>query len=93
MTGFLARLPIPAVLRRHSPVVMFLAGVSFDFLTMQRIDAWTDLAIQGLYLVGLTGLLVYQHREATGIWNPQGRVASVWPSLIAAGPISWKAPA
>ncbi len=77
-TGFLDRLPIPALIRRHSPVVMFIAGVSFDFATMQRIDAWTDLAIQGLYLVGLTGLLVYQHREATGIWTPRGRTARVW---------------
>jgi len=72
------QLPIPAVIRRHSPVAMFIAGVSFDFLTMQRIDAWTDLAIQGLYLAGLTVLLVYQHRDAIGTWTPPGRVAGAW---------------
>jgi hypothetical protein len=72
------RLPIPAALRRHSPVAMFAAGVSFDFLTMQRIDAWTDLAIQCLYLVGLTALLVYQHRDAKGTWAPAGFTVRWW---------------
>jgi len=84
MTGFLERVPIPAALRRHSPVAMFVAGVSFDFLTMQRIDAWTDLAIQSLYLAGLTGLLVYQHREAAGSWAPAGRIAGAWPYNVEA---------
>lgn len=39
-----------AVLRRHSPAAMFVAGFLFDFFTMQRIDAWTDLAFQLGYL-------------------------------------------
>lgn len=63
--------------RRRSNVVMFVAGFLFDFLTMQRIDAWTDLIIQLAYLSSLTGLLVYQHREARGVWKP-GRLASKW---------------
>ncbi len=84
MSGFLERLPIPPVLRRHSPVVMFVAGVAFDFLTMQRIDARTDLAIQCLYLLGLSGLLVYQHREETGSWLPSGTLAPVWPYNVEA---------
>lgn len=78
MAGFVQRVPIPAVLRRHSPVAMFVAGVAFDFLTMQRIDARTDLAIQCLYLAGLTGLLVYQHREVTGTWAAVGRAGRLW---------------
>lgn len=56
---------------------MFVAGFLFDFLTMQRIDAWTDLAFQLGYLAGLTGLLVNQHREATGRWSP-GRLTQRW---------------
>jgi hypothetical protein len=72
------RLPIPAVLRTHSTVVTFVAGFLFDLLTMQRIDAWTDLAFQLGYLIGLTALLVYQHRESTGRWVPGRRTARWW---------------
>ena len=43
-----------------------------------RIDAWTDLAIQLLYLAGITALLVYQHREALGVWRPGGAAARLW---------------
>jgi len=49
-------------LRRHSTVAMFVAGFLFDFFTMQRIDAWLDLAFQLAYLTVLTGLLVLQPR-------------------------------
>jgi hypothetical protein len=75
----LERLPIPAVLRRHSPVAMFLAGVAFDFLTMQRIDAWTDLSIQALYLIAIALLLVLQHRQAMELWRPSRIAARWWP--------------
>jgi hypothetical protein len=64
-------------LREHSGELMFVAGFLFDLLTMQRIDAWTDLAIQLAYLLGLTLLLVYQQREATGVWTPS-RLPSPW---------------
>jgi hypothetical protein len=64
-------------LREHSSELMFAAGFLFDLLTMQRIDAWTDLAIQLAYLLGLTLLLVYQQRDATGVWAP-GRFAQRW---------------
>jgi len=74
----LARLPIPGVLRRHSPVAMFFAGVLFDFLTMQRIDAWTDLTIQALYLIAIALLLVLQHRQAMGMWGPAWITARWW---------------
>jgi hypothetical protein len=66
------------VLRRLSSVLMFVAGFLFDILTMQRIDAWLDLAFQLAYLGGLTGLLVYQHREVTGRWTPGGLTARWW---------------
>jgi hypothetical protein len=74
----LQRFPIPGVLRRHSPVAMFLAGVAFDFLTMQRIDAWTDLTIQALYLISIALLLVLQHRQATGTWRPAETTTRLW---------------
>ena len=63
--------------RAHSTVVMFVAGSLLDFYTMQRIDAWTDLAFQLAYLIALTALLVFQHREATGRWVP-GPVMRRW---------------
>jgi hypothetical protein len=64
--------------RRHSAPAMFVAGFLFDFLTMQRIDAWLDLAIQLAYLVGLTGLLIFQHLEEEGRWVPGRVVGRVW---------------
>lgn len=65
-------------LRRYSPVATFVAGFLFDLLTMQRIDAWTDLAFQLAYLVLLTGLLIYQQKEATGVWVATGSTARWW---------------
>jgi hypothetical protein len=65
------------MIRRHSGEAMFVAGFLFDFLTMQRIDAWTDLTFQLAYLVGLTVLLVYQQREVIGSWVP-GRFTERW---------------
>ncbi|MBM3819726.1 MAG: DUF2914 domain-containing protein [Acidimicrobiia bacterium] len=41
---------------------MFVGGFLFDFLTMQRIDAWLDLAFQLAYLLGLTVLLILHDR-------------------------------
>ena len=65
-------------LRRHSAPAMFAAGFLFDFFTLQRIDAWLDLAFQLAYLAGLTALLVFQHREAEGRWVPGSVVGRVW---------------
>ncbi len=70
--------PIVHVVRRHSPVAMFLAGFLFDVFTLQRIDAWLDLAFQLVYLAGLTGLLVFQYREAQGLWQAPASVARWW---------------
>jgi DUF2914 family protein len=66
------------VLRAHSAPAMFAAGFLFDLFTLQRIDAWLDLAFQLAYLAGLTGLLVFQHREAAGTWVPGRAVGRVW---------------
>lgn len=63
----------------RSNVVMFVAGFLFDVLTIQRIDALTDLAIQLLYLASLTALLVLQHRESLGLWSPGGFLRRWWP--------------
>jgi hypothetical protein len=67
-----------AILHRHSTPAMFVAGFLFDFLTMQRIDAWADLAFQLAYLAVLTGLLVHQHRELTGRWSPGRLTQRLW---------------
>ncbi|HEY6359674.1 MAG TPA: hypothetical protein VIX63_01150, partial [Vicinamibacterales bacterium] len=77
MNDSVERAPVPAPLRHFSAIAMFVAGFLFDFLTMQRIDAWRDLAFQLGYLAGLTGLLTYQHREAMGRWAP-GELAQHW---------------
>jgi len=72
---------LPAIVRwgiRRSNVVMFVAGFLFDALTIQRIDAWTDLALQLVYLLCLTALLLFQHRESTGHWAPRGAIARWW---------------
>jgi hypothetical protein len=66
------------LLRRYSTPATFVAGFLFDFFTMQRIDAWADLAFQLGYLIGLTMLLVYQHRELSGRWTPGGLTMRVW---------------
>jgi hypothetical protein len=78
MRAILSRVDVRALLRRHSAEAMFVAGFLFDLLTMQRIDAWTDLAFQLAYLLGLTTLLVLQQREATGRWMPGGYTARAW---------------
>jgi hypothetical protein len=66
------------LIRLHSAPAMFTAGFLFDLLTMQRIDAWLDLAFQLAYLSGLTVLLVFQHREDEGRWVPGRFAARVW---------------
>lgn len=62
----------------RSNVVMFVAGFLFDVLTIQRIDARTDLGFQLAYLILLTVLLVLQHREARGAWAPKPWMARWW---------------
>lgn len=83
MPSLADRLPVPParileLLRHHSNVVMFTGGFLFDLLTIQRIDAWTDLSIQMLYLAALTMILIYQHREARGEWNPPALIKRPW---------------
>lgn len=69
---------ILALARRHSNVVMFAAGFLFDLFTIRRIDAWTDLGIQLLYLAALTVLLILQHRESRGQWTPPAWLERMW---------------
>ena len=66
------------LLRGHSALAMFVAGFLFDFFTMQRIDAWRDLAYQLGCLAGLTGLLIFQHRDAMGTWTPPRILERPW---------------
>ena len=67
-----------SALHRHSAVAMFVAGFLFDFVTLQRIDAWVDLAFQVAYLTGLTLLLVLQQWELEDRWTPGPRVVRWW---------------
>jgi hypothetical protein len=69
---------VAARLSPYSALLTFAAGFLFDFFTMQRIDAWTDLAFQLGYLLGLTALLILQRRHETGRWTPAGRIAQLW---------------
>src|SRR5687767_12878343 len=69
---------VPRVLSSHTTEVTFVAGFLFDFLTMQRIDASTDLAFQLGYLSGLTALLVWQYRQEIGRWEPGARAERFW---------------
>jgi hypothetical protein len=83
MSAFADRLPplaarIFELARRYHNVVLFAAGFLFDVLTIRRIDAWTDLAIQLSYLAALTTLLIFQHREARGQWGPPARIEWAW---------------
>jgi len=57
---------------------MFAAGFLFDLATMQRIDAWTDLAIQLFYLAALTAMLIYQHRQGRGRFEPPALIRRLW---------------
>jgi hypothetical protein len=57
---------------------MFVAGFLFDLVTLQRIDAWVDLAFQVAYLTGLTLLLVLQQWELERRWTPAPRVVRWW---------------
>lgn len=63
---------------RHSNVLFFLAGFLFDAVTIKRIDATPDLAVQIGYLSGLTLLVVHQHRESRGLWSPGRWIAKIW---------------
>jgi hypothetical protein len=67
-----------SIYRRYSTAAMFVAGFLFDLFTLQRIDAWTDLAFQFGYLAGLTGLLVFQQREESGRWVPGRLAGRLW---------------
>ena len=83
MPSLTDRSPVPSarileLLRRHSNVVMFAAGFLFDLVTIRRIDAWTDLSIQMLYLAALTMMLIYQNREVRGQWKPPAVIERLW---------------
>ncbi|MFH2201531.1 MAG: DUF2914 domain-containing protein [Elusimicrobiota bacterium] len=70
------------ILRRlaayHQNVLFFMGGFFFDAFTLDRIDAWLDLALQGGYIAVLTVMILLQQRAALGRWRPQGYVARAW---------------
>jgi len=69
---------IRTFISRHKNPLIFLAGFLFDAITIRRIDAWSDLLLQIIYLAGLSFLLIYQYRENKGLWRPSGRVSRLW---------------
>jgi len=66
------------VLEPHREVLFFSGGFLFDAATLNRIDAWLDLAMQSGYLLALTLLLWLQYRRARERWSPAGYFAKVW---------------
>ena len=64
--------------KRWHNVLLFVGGFLVDVVTLNRIDSWLDLAFQLGYLVGLTFLIVGQHRVASGLWHPRGLVEWGW---------------
>lgn len=63
---------------RYNNILFFIGGFTFDALTMVRIDSIVDIAIQTLYLTGISALLILQARVQNGLWAPQGRLAKLW---------------
>lgn len=65
-------------LAHNQNLLCFAGGFLFDSLTLNRIDAWLDLATQAAYLVGLTTLIVLLRRQESGSWRPPERLAPWW---------------
>jgi hypothetical protein len=65
--------------RRNSNIIFFLGGFLFDALTITRIDAIADLAVQIGYLSSLTLLLLFQSRHSHGLWSPGKWTSKLWP--------------
>ncbi len=63
---------------RYSNLAFFMGGFVFDALTMVRIDSFLDIAIQAIYLTGISTLLILQAKALGGHWTPQGRVERIW---------------
>jgi hypothetical protein len=65
--------------RKWQNLCLFIGGFLFDFITIRRADSWADIALQIVYLAGLAGLMVLQHREHLGRWAPRSeRAAKFW---------------
>jgi hypothetical protein len=56
----------------------FLGGFLFDVFTLGRIDDWLTLVQQGVYLLILGTLLVWDLRYALHLAEPGRRVAKAW---------------
>jgi hypothetical protein len=59
-------------------VLLFVGGFVFDWYTVGRIDSWTDIAIQLVYLTAIAALLVLQQMHTKRAWKPRGYVARLW---------------
>jgi hypothetical protein len=58
--------------------LFFAAGMLFDIVTLSRIDDVLSLVQQGVYLVLLAGLMVFEERERAKSWKPAGLLAKAW---------------
>ncbi|HYV17905.1 MAG TPA: DUF2914 domain-containing protein [Verrucomicrobiae bacterium] len=58
--------------------IFFAAGMLFDIVTLSRIDDFLSLLQQGVYLVLLAGLMVFEERERAKSWKPSGLLAKAW---------------
>ncbi len=60
---------------RHQNALFFTGGFLFDLVTLDRIDSWLDLAVQGLYLVCITLLLILRALWKKGRWTPPAKLS------------------
>lgn len=67
-----------AFLYRVHNVLFFAGGFLFDWFTVGRIDSWTDIGVEALYLLGITALLVMQQRVLSGAWKQGPLWSRLW---------------
>jgi hypothetical protein len=58
--------------------LFFIAGFAFDVVTLSRIDDWLSVSQQGVYLLLLGALLVFEAREALGVGEPPAFLRKAW---------------
>ncbi|MBX5481589.1 MAG: DUF2914 domain-containing protein [Myxococcaceae bacterium] len=72
---------IAAFRERHAKAeiaLFFTAGFVFDVVTLDRIDNWKNLLQQGLYLVVLGGLLLFEQRYRLTGDRPPRALGLLW---------------
>ncbi len=71
-------LKVKAFVVKYGNILFFIGGFIFDTFTMVRVDSVADLALETIYLLAITFLIVWQTRYALGLWVPRGRMEKLW---------------